>query len=754
MRDGSGDEHTQSYLNLSRGTQAGRYRIVDKIGSGGMGEVYLAEDTELVRQVALKFLPRDLCQSEECRSRFRREAQAVAKLDHPNIVTIYEVGEYDNRPFFAMQHIDGRTLREIIRDQAPVMEQALDWATQLCSGLKEAHEAGIVHRDIKPSNILIDSKNRARLVDFGLAAVRGTDELTKTGSTLGTAGYMSPEQVRGERSDERSDIFSMGVVIYEIIAGRPPFHGENMAATLQNILHATPALLSSLNPRTPPDIQTVIDKSLAKKVIDRYQSIADLMQELQKIQRKLSEVVSPADGKPSIAVMPFANLSADPEQEYFCDGMAEEIINALTQLENLRVVARTSCFAFKNKQEDIRQIGQKLNVDKVLEGSVRKVGSRIRVTAQLINVSDGYHLWSERFDRELEDVFAIQDEITLAIVDKLKVKLLGREKKALKNRYQGNIEAYNLYLKGRYHWNKRSTDALYLAIECFEKVIEIDAEYALAYAGLADCYNILPQNYALRPHEAYPHAKEYARKALDLDDSLAEAHASLASVLNYYDWDFAAAERGYKRAIELNPRYATAHHWYGVMLACLGRHREAIAELELARECDPLSPIIYIASAIVYASANQFEKAEEFVQKTRELYPAFAYIHGITGYIYILQHKEKEAINEFLKSKDPRLDKSESEELAAAFVFSGPKGYWQKLLEILAKKSEDKFVPKSPLAMACFFLKEYDKGFEYLEQAFLEKDRELVELKKWCSYDEKIGADPRFGELLKKIGLD
>ncbi|UCD58110.1 MAG: protein kinase, partial [Candidatus Hydrogenedentota bacterium] len=385
-------DRTHTHVVLTRGTMVSHYRIVEKIGAGGMGEVYLAEDIELNRKVALKFLPPHLCEDEECRRRFKREAQAAAKLGHPNIVTIHEVGDYRGRPYFVMEHVQGRSLREFSEDKDLSIEQILELGIQICEGLQAAHEKGVTHRDIKPSNILIDSYERAKIVDFGLASVVGLDQLTKTGSTLGTIGYMSPEQVQGIQTDHRSDLFSLGVVLYELITRRNPFKRDTEAGTIRAVSDDTPHPLARYRADVPDGIQTVIDRALEKQVDTRYQTAADMLSDLKRVKRDTSQVTPSIGVQPSIAVMPFTNLSADPEQEYFCDGMAEEIINALTHVEGLRVVARMSCFAFKGKQADIREIGRQLNVSTLLEGSVRKAGKRLRITAQLINVADGYHL--------------------------------------------------------------------------------------------------------------------------------------------------------------------------------------------------------------------------------------------------------------------------------------------------------------------------------------------------------------------------
>ena len=527
------DDKTRIVNVLSRGTVVSHYRIVEKIGAGGMGEVYLAEDTLLNRKVALKFLPAILAADPEHRARFKREAQTAARLNHPSIATVYEVSEFGNQPFIAMEYVEGITLRDLMNRGEMSLDELIKISIQLAEGLAEAHSVGVVHRDIKPANILCDCKGRCKLADFGLAAFSGTSELTKAGSILGTVGYMSPEQVRGEGGDASSDIFAFGVVLYEMITGKHPFRRNNQAATINATLHDQPNPIIDVRPDAPHELIAVLDKAMDKDRSIRYQQTSQLLNDLRKIGRKLEQDSSGAPlairNQPSVAVLPFTNLSTDKEQEYFCDGMAEEIINALTYVENLRVVARTSSFSFKGKDLDIREIGRRLNVETLLEGSVRRSGQHLRIIAQLVNVTDGCHLWSERFDRQMDDVFAIQDEIALAIVDRLKVKLLKDEKALLTKRYTDDQEAYHLYLKGRFFWNRRYEGGLQKGIEAFEQAVQRDAMYAPAYVGIADCYNQLAHWGYLAAKEAYPIARRATEKAL-VDRSLVSRSPCLSGM--------------------------------------------------------------------------------------------------------------------------------------------------------------------------------------------------------------------------------
>ena len=484
------DDKTRLVNVLSKGTVVSHYRIIEKIGAGGMGEVYLAEDTELARRVAIKLLSEEMTLDPQWKERFRREAQAAAKLNHPNIVVIHEISEFQGRPYMVMEYLGRRSLRDEIDEKQLSIEQVVEIAIQLSEGLQAAHSAGIVHRDIKPGNVLRDDAGHYKLVDFGLAAFSGGENLTQAGSILGTIGYMSPEQVCGGEGDIGSDIFAFGVVLYEMITGEHPFRRNNQAATIHATLYDQPNPITDVRSDAPQELIEVIGKAMNKDRSNRYQQTSQLLTDLHKIKRKLERDNSGFAGisrnQPSVAVLPFTNLSTDKEQEYFCDGMAEEIISALTYVENLRVVARTSSFSFKGKDFDIREIGRRLNVETLLEGSVRKSGQHLRIIAQLVNVADGYHLWSERFDRQMDDVFAIQDEIALAIVDRLKVKLLKDEKMLLTRRYTDDQEAYHLYLKGRFFWNRRYEGGLQKGMEFFEQAVKKDAMYAPAYVGIAD----------------------------------------------------------------------------------------------------------------------------------------------------------------------------------------------------------------------------------------------------------------------------
>ena len=525
-----------------------------------MGVVYLAHDPRLDRHVAIKLLPLDLTRDETAKQRFLQEAKAASALDHLNICTIFEINETpDGQLYLVMAHYEGETLKERIARGPLELDDAIDVATQVGQGLAEAHGAGIVHRDIKPANLLVTKTGVVKILDFGLAKLAGTEGVTQTGTTVGTVSYMSPEQARGQQVDHRTDIWSLGVVLYEMLAGTPPFQGENLLSLSNAILESEQSSLTGKS----SSAQGVITHALHKDRGRRYQAVSDLLGELRKLQSSPDSptVVAPAQlNVPSIAVLPFANMSADPEQEYFCDGLAEELIDALARLEGLRVVSRTSSFQFRGTGHDLREICDKLTVNTVLEGSVRKVGNRLRINAQLINAEDGYHLWSERYDRTMDDVFAVQDEIAQSVVEKLKVKLLGAADAPLVKRPTDNLEAYNLVLQGRYYTVRATAAALEKGLACFTQALALEPAYAQAQAGIALAHALRAIVSLATPHTVMPDAKEAALKALALDETVADAHFSLGYVLHYYEWDWAGAERAYRRALELNPGDAFAGH--------------------------------------------------------------------------------------------------------------------------------------------------------------------------------------------------
>lgn len=758
--DHQDDDSTQTHTALTKGTEIGHYRIIEKIGAGGMGDVYLAEDTSLNRKVALKFLSLHLIADEEYKARFKREAQAAAVLSHPNIVTIHEVSDYNGRPFLVMEHVEGQSLSDLCKDEKLSVDKVIELAVQICQGLSKAHQAKITHRDIKPSNIVIDPDGRPKLLDFGLASIQGSEQITKTGWAMGTVGYMSPEQLKGEQADHRADIFSVGVVLYEMLTARRPFSRNSEAATLQAVLNETPDPVSRFRTDVPDGLQRIINMALDKNREERYQSIDDLLADLKAISRGSEPIASGDRGphlftRPSIAVMAFVNLSADPEQEYFCDGMAEEIINSLTHVEGLRVVARTSSFAFKGKNEDTRDIGRKLSVKTLLEGSVRWAGNKLRITAQLINAADGYHLWSERYDRQMKDIFEIQDEISLAIVDNLKIKLLGEEKAKLAKRPMIDHEAYNLYLKGRFYLSSRTEGGSQKSLDYFLKTLAKDSTNALAHAGIADCYNMFGYWGYLPPKEAFPRAKAAAEKALAIDDTLAEAHTSLAHVRQYYDWDWPGAQKEYERAIELNPNYATAHQWYAEHFSTLGKHEEAIAEAERSRELDPLSPIVGTQLAGVCYVARKYDLAIEEFTRVLEMDRDFVYAHFLLSWVYIQLSMYDEAIAEVQKAIE--LTGGGTTKMMSAlgyfYALSGREVEAKEILNEIFRPSSGAFVAADSIALIHSGLGQMDEAFEWLDKAYEQRSHWLVWLRVLPIFDS-MRSDERFNVMLKKMRLD
>ncbi|UCH84187.1 MAG: protein kinase, partial [Candidatus Latescibacterota bacterium] len=597
-----------------------------------------------------------------------------------------------------------------------------------------------------------------KILDFGLAKSSARTQITKTGTTVGTVAYMSPEQARGEQVDQRTDIWSLGVLLYEMVTGEQPFKGTYEHAIVYLILNEEPKPVTSLRPDVSSGLERIVERALSKNLDERYENVNEFKRDLTS-PRGLA--ISGVDRKtvagrarPSIAVLRFRDMSAQKDQEYLCEGVAEDIINALTHVEGLQVAARTSAFSFKSKDIDIREIGRKLNVQTLLEGSIQKAGNRLRITAQLINVSDGYHIWSERYNRELEDVFAIQDEISLAIVDKLKVRLLGEERAKLVKRGTVNQDAYILYLKGRYFWNRRYEGGLQKAIEHFQQAIEKDPGFALAYSGLADSFGVLATYGFLPPIDAFTRAKKATEMALKIDGSLAEAVASQAYIRMFFDWVWPAAERGYKRAIDLNPNYETAHYWYGIFLSIMGRFDESIAEMKRARELEPLALIINSMLGTVLYMARRHDEAIEQYHKVIEMDPNFSLVYLFMGAAYLAKSMYTEAV----KSSQKSVELTGGSPIATgllgfSYAMSGDRAKALEMYNRLNEQSKERYV--SPL-YRCWIhmgLDEKEQALEHLEKACLAKESFVTFLKVMPLFDS-LRSDAKCDEWLKRMRLD
>jgi serine/threonine protein kinase len=690
------------------GTTISHFRILEKLGEGGMGAVYKARDTKLDRDVALKFLPFELTRDSEAKDRFIHEAKAASALQHENICTIHDIDETeDGQMFIVMDSYGSESLKERIQHGPMKLPEATEFAIQIAQGLAEAHQHDIVHRDIKPANILIARSGAVKIVDFGVAKLAGRTLLTKSGSTVGTIAYMAPEQARGENVDGRADVWSLGVVLYEMLSGRLPFKSDYEQAMIYSILNEQPPPLNSLRPEVPAELEEVVGKALRKNPAERFQKMEEIVTALRSVKgnwgAESGEPRRPArEIVPSIAVLPFVNMSADRENDYFSDGLAEEVINALSKLEGLFVTARTSAFQFRGKDLDIRDIGRQLNVRTVLEGSVRKAGKRLRVTAQLINVADGYHLWSERFDRNIKDVFAVQDEIAMAVVEKLRVELLEGEKERVIKRYTQDEKAYQLYLKGRYYWNQRHPRAMVMAVECFQHAIDKDPRYVLPYVGIADVFNMLGEFGFVPPHDAYTLSRSLLQKAQEIDDSVSDLYVSLALIMYCYEWDLPLAERYVRRSIELNPQNWYAHGTHGEIMASQGRLEEGFEEAKKALELDPLSSMTHAFYGIMLVTTKRVEEGRERMLKTIAMEPDQPMFHYWMGLMLLIEPVSLEAAIHHLQKAFDLGATPACGYLGVAYALAGKRKEAFDCLEKLERIEKERFLPL-PLKLLLYF---------------------------------------------------
>jgi eukaryotic-like serine/threonine-protein kinase len=765
MKDSDPDDKTRTSLQLAKDSIVGHYRIIEKIGAGGMGEVYLAEDIDLNRRVALKFLPLHLSKDADCRARFKREAQAAAKLNHPNIVTIHEVSEFNGRPFFAMENVEGKTARDLGKDKELRLSGIIELAIQICEGLAKAHSAGIVHRDIKPSNILIDRDGRVKIVDFGLASIHGGERLTKIGATMGTVGYMSPEQVQGEEIDARSDLFSFGIVLYELVAGRTPFKRDNDAATLRAILSENSEPLARYKADVPHDLQRIITKSLAKNPAERYQSALDLSADLRMILRQQpsspDESTDYSPGKqPSIAVLPFTNMSADPADEYFSDGLADELINMLAKIKGLRVAARFSSFQFKGKNGDLAEIGAKLKVNSVLDGSVRKSGNRVRISVQLVKVTDGYHLWSEIYDRTLDDVFAVQDDITKSVVMELRTTLMGVEAdsgargrakadvaRAAKGR-SNDAEAHRLYLLAKFLNDRMTRDDTAKGLEYLREATARDPKFALAWVERGRAYLLEANNGWIPSELGYERAREAIKLALELEPDLAEAHAAMGWIQMFHDWNWRGAEESFNRALELAPGNERVLLNAGALASNQGRVDEALRIFHRAMEQDPLSTRCFDNLGIAFYAADRFEEAEEMFRTSLSLAPQRAWTRAIFSLCLLAQGRSEEALAQAMQEPE------EAWRLWALAIIHNAMGNRLELGEAIRELIE-KYADSAAVQIAEVqaISGDPDAAFEWLEKAYSIRDGGLAEMKS-SRHFRSLHGDPRWVALLKKVGFE
>jgi serine/threonine-protein kinase len=786
------------------GKTISHYKILEKLGEGGMGVVYKAEDTKLRRTVALKFLPPGVDSHESERARFLQEAQAVAVLNHTNICTVYDIQEHDGRQFIVMEYIDGKTLRQIVPVQN--IQTAIDYAIQIGEALKEAHGRGIVHRDIKTDNIMVDSKNQIKVLDFGLAKLRGSLKQTKTRSTVGTLAYMAPEQIRGGAVDARSDIFSFGVVLFEMLTGHIPFHGDYEAAMMYSILNEEPEPAQKTRQDIPPEIDHIFHRALEKDPDDRYQSVADMVSELRRERKASTRVIHPSVAEPtmprtsttekhlgmpgaslrkrvtlfsalgvgllvvalmfylstrhhqtidSLAVLPFENVGADPNTEYLSDGITESLINTLSQLSNLTVMSRSSVFHFKGKDVDPQKAGKELGVKAVLVGRVTQRGDNLQISTELVDVSNNTHIWGEQYNKTLSDILTVQQDISKEISRQLSLKLVGEDKQKLAKRPTEDTEAYQLYLQGRFYWNKRTANDLQKAVDYFNQAIERDAGYALAYAGLASTYALLPEYSGLPAKDFISKTEAAARKALELDATLAEPHAALGSIKYEYQWDWEGADKEFKRAIELDPNYPTNHHWYSNSLQEEGKLEEALSEIRRAQELDPLSLIIHVNVGQVLFYMQRYDQAIEQYNKTIELDPNFPLAHQNLGDTYARQNKFDEAISELQKAKQilgPNNPYAVGD-LGYIYARAGKKDEAIKSLNQLLELSKQGYTLSVEIAGIYAGLGNKDKAFDWLEKGYKEQNSNLGYLKVDPMWDN-LHSDPRYTAMLKRIGLD